>query len=42
MTVRKPIFCAVMNDGDDKWSIEAEWPDGSIERISTFRAHLTL
>ena len=37
--MRKPIFCAVMNDGNDGWSVEAEWPDGTIEQVSTFKAH---
>jgi hypothetical protein len=35
----KPIFCVVLGDGD-RWSVEAEWPDGTIERIDTFNAHL--
>ena len=37
--MRKPIFCAVVNDGNDGWSVEAEWPDGTIEQVSTFKAH---
>lgn len=24
----RTFFCAVMSDTDDKWSVEAEWPDG--------------
>jgi len=35
----KPIFCVVRDDGD-RWCAEAEWPDGTIERIDTFMAHL--
>jgi hypothetical protein len=35
----KPIFCIVLGDGE-RWSVEAEWPDGTIERIDTFNAHL--
>jgi hypothetical protein len=27
-----------LNDGDN-WSIDAEWPDGTIERVDTFKAH---
>jgi len=34
----KPIFCIVLADGD-RWSVEAEWPDGTIERIDTFETH---
>jgi len=37
--VRKPIFCVVLSDGD-QWSLEAEWPDGTIEQVGTFKAHL--
>jgi hypothetical protein len=36
---RKLIFCVVLADGD-QWSIEADWPDGTIERFGAFRAHL--
>jgi hypothetical protein len=35
---QKPIFCVVLRDGD-KWSVEAEWPDGTIEQIDTFNGH---
>jgi len=35
---QKPIFSVVLNDGN-QWSVEAEWPDGTIERIDTFKAH---
>ena len=37
--IRKPIFCVVFNDGN-QWSVEAEWPDGTIGRIDTFKAHI--
>jgi hypothetical protein len=33
-----PLFCLVLRDGDE-WFIEAEWPDGSIEHVCTFKAH---
>jgi len=36
--VRKPIFFVVMSDG--AWSVDAEWPDGTIERIKTFKAEI--
>ena len=38
MIVQTPLFCPVLRDGD-QWVIEAEWPDGSIEPICTFKAH---
>jgi hypothetical protein len=31
----RPIFCVVLCDGDI-WSVEAEWPDGTIEPVDTF------
>jgi hypothetical protein len=31
----------VLRDGD-AWLVEAEWPDGSIEHVSTFKAHSVL
>ena len=36
--VQRPFVYVVLGDGD-QWVIEAEWPDGSIEPIRTFRAH---
>jgi hypothetical protein len=36
--VQTPSFCLVLRDGD-QWIIEAEWPDGSIEHVRTFKAH---
>jgi hypothetical protein len=30
----KPIFNVVLRDGD-----EAEWPDGTIEQVETFKAY---
>jgi hypothetical protein len=35
---QKPLFHVVLNDGD-QWSVEAEWPDGTIEQINTFKHH---
>jgi hypothetical protein len=32
---RKPILHVVVTDGD-QWEVEAEWPDGTLERIYTF------
>ncbi len=34
----KPIFFVVRDAGD--WAVEAEWPDGTIERVKTFKAEL--
>jgi len=34
----KPVFCVVLCDGE-KWSVEAEWPDGTIEHVETFEGH---
>jgi hypothetical protein len=36
--MHKPIFCVVKSAGT--WSVDAEWPDGTIERIKTFKAEL--
>jgi hypothetical protein len=33
----KPIFCVVLGDGE-RWIVEAEWPDGTIEQVDTFKA----
>jgi hypothetical protein len=38
MIMKTPLFCLVLRDGDE-WFIEAEWPDGSIEHVRTFKAH---
>jgi putative ABC transport system substrate-binding protein len=38
MSTSQPFFCVVLHDSD-KWVIEAEWPDGSIEPIDTFSEH---
>jgi hypothetical protein len=34
----KPIFCVVLSGGQN-WTVEAEWPDGTIEQISMFKHH---
>jgi len=38
LSVRNPIFCVVLKDGA-QWSVEAEWPDGTIEHIGSFKTH---
>jgi hypothetical protein len=37
MAARKPIFC-VLTDGEN-WLVEAEWPDGTIEEVDSFKAY---
>jgi hypothetical protein len=37
--IQKPVFCVVLSDGN-KWSVEAEWPDGTVERVSAFKTHI--
>jgi hypothetical protein len=32
-----PLLYVALGDGD-QWGVEAEWPDGSIEPIRTFKA----
>jgi hypothetical protein len=39
MTAQKPFFCVVLSDRG-QWHVEAEWPDGTIEQIDAFKAHL--
>jgi hypothetical protein len=34
----KPLFCVVQL-ADEQWTVEAEWPDGTIEEIDTFKNH---
>ena len=34
----KPIFCLVLGNGQ-RWSVEAEWPDGTIEQVNTFKGY---
>jgi hypothetical protein len=34
----KPIFNVVLRDGDH-WTVEAEWPDGTIEQVEIFKAY---
>ena len=36
---RKPIFF-VVKKGSDEWCVEAEWPDGTIEKVKAFKAEL--
>jgi len=34
----RPIFWVVLRDGPH-WSVETEWPDGTVEHVDTFKAH---
>jgi hypothetical protein len=34
----KPVFYVVLSDLD-QWAVEAEWPDGTLERVDTFKEH---
>ena len=34
----KPILYVALCDRD-QWAVEAEWPDGTLERINTFNDH---
>jgi hypothetical protein len=36
--VAKPLFHVSLGDRDE-WVIEAEWPDGTLERVTTFKIH---
>jgi hypothetical protein len=35
----KPLFYVVLGEGEN-WRIEAEWPDGTIEKVDAFKAHV--
>ena len=34
---QNPILFAVLSDRD--WAVQAEWPDGTIEQVLTFKSH---
>jgi len=36
MAPTKPIFCAILGDGQ-RWTVEVEWSDGTIEQIEEFQ-----
>jgi len=36
ISVAKPIFCVVLRN-DEQCVVEAEWPDGTIEKIEAFK-----
>jgi hypothetical protein len=35
---QKPILHVILSDRD-QWAVEAEWPDGTLERVNTFNDH---
>ena len=37
-TEETPIFHVILSDRDE-WVIEAEWPDGTLERVTAFKNH---
>jgi arylsulfatase A-like enzyme len=39
ITTQKPFFRVVLSDGE-RWHVEVEWPDGTIEQIDAFKADL--
>ena len=39
ISAEKPVFHVILTDRDE-WAVEVEWPDGTLERISTFKAHI--
>jgi hypothetical protein len=34
----KPIFHVILGDRD-QWVVEAEWPDGTLERVQVCQSH---
>jgi hypothetical protein len=38
MMAQQPLFCVVLSDSD-RWRVEAEWPDGTIEQVDNFKSH---
>jgi hypothetical protein len=39
LSAAKPVFYVILSDRDE-WAVEAEWPDGTFERVNTFKDHL--
>jgi hypothetical protein len=35
---KKPIFHVILGDRD-QWVVEVEWPDGTLERVNSFKDH---
>ena len=38
MSLEIPLFYIILSDRDE-WAVEAEWPDGTLERAGTFKDH---
>jgi hypothetical protein len=39
LSPEKPLFHVILSDRDE-WAVEAEWPDGTLERVNTFKDYL--
>lgn len=35
-TAEEPLFHVILTERD-QWAVEAEWPDGTLERVNTFK-----
>jgi hypothetical protein len=40
MSTSGPLFHLLLSDRDE-WVVEVEWPDGTLERIRSFKQHAT-
>jgi hypothetical protein len=38
---QKPVLYVILSDRD-QWAVEAEWPDGTLERINIFNDYSLL
>jgi pterin-4a-carbinolamine dehydratase len=36
LSAEKPVFYVILSERDE-WAVEAEWLDGTLERVNTFR-----
>jgi hypothetical protein len=36
LSAEKPVFFVILSDRDE-WAVEAEWPNGTLERVDTFK-----
>jgi hypothetical protein len=36
LSAEKPVFYVILTDRDE-WAIEAAWPNGTLERVNTFK-----
>ena len=40
VSTAEPLFHVLLSD-HDQWVVEVEWPDGTLERIRSFKHHAT-